>query len=490
MTNASIQHTFKGNDRVLIGFILGLLTFWLFAMTLLNVNVEMQADLGINVSSMNLAVSISSLFSGLFIVIAGGLGDKFGYVKMTNVGFIFAILGSLLVAFTPANSALSIPVLMLGRVFQGLSAACIMPSTLALLREYWDEKGRQRAISLWSMGSWGGTSFSAVFGGAMLNQFGWRSIFYVSATVGIIGLLLIQGMPEARAKSAHGDKKRVDIPGVLLFIIAIVSLQLLLTQGAGWGWTSPTTLVTAAVAIVFLILFIVAENRAKDPFIDFSLFKNRTFTGATVSNFILNGSAGVITITLSLLQLGGNISPDVAGYLTIGYGVTIILFIRVGEKLLQRFGARRPMIWGCLIVLLSILLMLPTNIMTKQYMVLMVISYVFFGLGLAFYATPSTDAALMSLPADKAGAGSGIYKMASSLGASFGLALSAAIFTGVQISNEPVTILDNVITFVGRQDNLVIRHGAMLALLFNVLLILFAILVIHITIPKQGKSKA
>lgn len=242
------------------------------------------------------------------------------------------------------------------------------------------------------------------------------------------------------------------------------------------------------VALLFLVLFVIAENRAKDPFIDFSLFKNKTFTGATASNFILNGTSGVITVTLMLMQLGGGLSVEVAGYLTIGYGVTILLFIRVGEKLLQRFGARKPMIWGCLILFLAISLLLPTNIMTGHYMSLVIASYVLFGLGLAFYATPSTDAALMNLPASKAGAGSGIYKMASSLGASFGIALSTAIFTGIRLSSEPVGILDSVVNFIGRQDNVAIRQGAMAAFLFNILLILLAILIIHNTVPKQAKK--
>lgn len=225
-----------------------------------------------------------------------------------------------------------------------------------------------------------------------------------------------------------------------------------------------------------------------EAFIDFSLFKNKTFTGATASNFILNGTAGVITITMLVLQQGGNLTADTAGYLTIGYGVTILLFIRVGEKLLQRFGARKPMIWGCLILIASLLLLLPTNLMTSTYMVLVVVAYLLFGLGLAFYATPSTDAALMNLPPDKTGAGSGIYKMASSLGTSFGLAISSAIYTQIRIADTPITILDNVVDFVGRTDNLVTRQAAMVAVLFNIVLLLLAILTIMRTIPKQKKQ--
>src|SRR5690606_19250973 len=102
-------------------------------------------------------------------------------------------------------------------------------------------------------------------------------------------------------------------------------------------------------------LFIRIESRLPHAFVAFKLFKNPTFTGATVSNLLLNATAGILIVAMSLIQMGGNMSAQSAGLLTLGYGVTIVAFIRVGEKLLQRFGPRKPMIWGSLIVGLAIL---------------------------------------------------------------------------------------------------------------------------------------
>jgi DHA2 family multidrug resistance protein-like MFS transporter len=189
-----------------------------------------------------------------------------------------------------------------------------------------------------------------------------------------------------------------------------------------------------------------------------------------------------------LLQLGAGLSAQTAGLLTLGYAIAIVAFIRTGEKLLQRFGARKPMIWGCMIVGLSIILLLPANLMTGTYKILAIISYTLFGIGLAFYATPSTDAALSNLPEAQAGAGSGIYKMASSLGAAFGVAISAGIFVGLSSIDAPGSILDNVIRFEGRQDNVAIRQAAMIALFFNLLMVIIAIIVIGKTVPKQSKK--
>lgn len=144
--------TYKGTDRLLFGIIMGVLAFWLFAQTTLNIAPQMAADLGVEQSVMNIAVSITGLFSGIFIVVIGGLADRLGRVRMVLWGFILSIIGSLLVGLAPTGAMGSI-FLMAGRVFQGLSAAFVMPASLALVKAYWDGAERQRAISLWSMGS-------------------------------------------------------------------------------------------------------------------------------------------------------------------------------------------------------------------------------------------------------------------------------------------------------------------------------------------------
>lgn len=139
-TQGESRH-FVGNDRVLFGIIFGVLGFWLFAQTTLNISPVMAEDLGITTSVMNIAVSITALFSGIFIVVVGGLADRLGRVRMTQLGFVLSIAGSLLVGLTPAGS-LADAVLMLGRILQGLAGAFIMPASLALIKAYWDGASR------------------------------------------------------------------------------------------------------------------------------------------------------------------------------------------------------------------------------------------------------------------------------------------------------------------------------------------------------------
>jgi DHA2 family multidrug resistance protein-like MFS transporter len=173
---------YRGDDRLLFGIILGVLAFWLFAQTTLNIAPAMADDLDITTNVMNIAVSITALFSGIFIVVVGGLADRVGRVKVLMWGFILGIIGSLLVALALSGS-LAVPLLMLGRIEQGLSAAFIMPASLALITTYWEGAGRQRAVSLWAMGSWGASGVAALSGGLVAENVGWRCIFFASAAV-------------------------------------------------------------------------------------------------------------------------------------------------------------------------------------------------------------------------------------------------------------------------------------------------------------------
>lgn len=479
------ETSFVGNDRVLFGIIFGVLGFWLFAQTTLNIAPVMAEDLGIETNVMNIAVSITALFSGIFIVVVGGLADRLGRVKMVLGGFGLSIAGSLLVGLAPSGG-LAESFLMAGRILQGLSGAFIMPASLALVKAYWDGAERQRAISLWSMGSWGGSGFAALFGGLMAENVGWRWIFFAGAAVSALGLFMVLGTPESKAPARAGYK--FDLTGVLSFMVFMVALQVFVTQGAKMGWTSVASIALLLAAVVFAVIFYRIESGNPNAFVNFQLFRNLTYTGATISNFMLNATAGILIVAMTLMQRGGDMSAQEAGFLTIGYAVAIIAFIRVGEKLLQRFGPRKPMIWGSLIVGASIVMLMPTNTMVETYRVLAVIAFTLFGLGLAFYATPSTDAALSALPADQAGSGAGIYKMASSLGASFGVAISATVYTSLSTGSPAVEWVEGVITYVGRQDNVAIREAALAAFGVNLLFVVLAIVSIMITIPERKRE--
>jgi len=478
-TAAPISDDYRGTDKLILGIVLAVVTFWLFAQTTLNVAPTMRDDLRISESLTNIAVSITALFSGIFIVVAGSLADRLGRVKLTYVGLILGVVGSFLIAISPPNTVIF---LISGRIVQGLSAACIMPATLALMKAYFDGKERQRALSYWSIGSWGGSGVSALFGGLVASSLGWRWIFWISIIVAIFSFLLIRGTPESKVESKQ--ESRFDWYGFAAFIVAMVALNIVIGQGSTLGWISPTILALAAVFIIATAVFFKVESGNPNSFVDLTLFSNKTYTGATLSNFLLNGAAGTLLVALALVQQGAGLSSLQSGLLTVGYLVAILSTIRVGEKLLQKMGARKPMLMGCAITAAGILLTTFTFLLVSQYMIVAFVGFTLFGIGLGFYATPSTDAALSNVPDNKAGAASGIYKMASSLGAAFGVAISAALFTALSERGTSFTAMSD--WFLGRTDNVAIRFAATVALLFNVLMVIVAIVAIAITVPKTN----
>lgn len=479
-SNDSLEVTpqYRGDDKLILGIVLAVVTFWLFAQTTLNVAPAMRDDLKISEGVSNIAVSITALFSGIFIVVAGGLADRLGRVRLTYVGLVLSIVGSLLIALSPAETA---AFLVAGRIVQGASAACIMPATLALMKAYFDGKERQRAISFWSIGSWGGSGLSALFGGFVASTIGWRWIFWMSIAIAVASFLLLRGIPESKAEPT--TRKSFDWLGLMAFIVAMVTLNVVIGQGAALGWLSATVFILTAVFLVSSVVFFKVETGNANGFVDLRLFGNRTFTGATLSNFLLNGAAGTLLVVLSLVQEAAGLSSLQSGLLTVGYLVGVLATIRIGEKLLQRMGSRRPMLFGCWITGVGIFLTAFTFLLAREYLIVAFFGFTLFGIGLGLYATPSTDAALSNVPQEKAGSASGIYKMASSLGAALGVAISAAIFSGLSQMQGVVPLAEIA---MGRTDNIHVRFAASVALMFNVLMVIVAVVAIMMTVPKQN----
>ena len=418
------METYKGTNKMLTGIVFGVITFWLFAQAMVNVVPAVQEDLGVSLGTLNIGISLAALFSGLFIVAAGGLADKVGRKKIAVIGFILSIIGSLCLVFAQGAA-----LLIIGRIIQGVSAACIMPSTIALIKAYFEGADRQRALSFWSIGSWGGSGFASFAGGAIATSLGWRWIFIFSIIFAVIGLFLLKDTPESKQPST--GKFKFDYTGLGIFIVTMIALNLFITYGASWGWTNSKSLVALAVAVIGLIVFVKFEKGKEVVLVDFAVFKNKAYTGATVSNFLLNAIAGALIVTNTYVQVGRGFNSLQSGMLSLGYLVVVLSMIRVGEKILQKVGAKLPMVWGGIITTFGVAMMGLTFLPGLAYTVVVFIGFALFGLGLGLYATPSTDTSVSNAPSDKVGEAAGVYKMASSLGSAFGVAISATAYAAV-----------------------------------------------------------
>jgi len=238
--------------------------------------------------------------------------------------------------------------------------------------------------------------------------------------------------------------------------------------------------------VVTGLLFLQIEVRSRNPFVNLKLFSVGTFTGAKLSNFLLNGAAGTLIVSRGLVQVAAGMSSLQPGLLTLGYLVAIRATTRVGEKLLQRFGPKKPLLGGSMITGLRILMCTMTFLYIDQCIVLSVIGFTLFGIGLGFHATPSTDAALANVSDGEVGSASGIYKVASSLGNAIGAAISAALYVAGRAMDP--AMIQSWGLFIGRQDNVASRFGGAIGLLFNVLMVVIAIASIIVTVPPEKKK--
>ncbi len=121
----------------------------------------------------------------------------------------------------------------------------------------------------------------------------------------------------------------------------MVAVNIVIGQGTALGWLNPVVIILAVVFVLGALVFFRIESGNSNAFVDLRLFNNKTYAGATLSNFLLNGAAGTLLVSLSLVQQAAGLSSLQSGLLTIGYLVAILSTIRVGEKLLQRMGANR-----------------------------------------------------------------------------------------------------------------------------------------------------
>lgn len=184
----------------------------------------------------------------------------------------------------------------------------------------------------------------------------------------------------------------------------------------------------------------------------------------------MNAVAGTLVVANTYVQVGRGFTAFQSGMLSLGYLVAVLLMIRVGEKIMQRIGARNPMIYGSIITAVGVGMMAITLLPGFMYTVMVFVGFILFGIGLGMYATPSTDTAVSNAPDDKIGEASGIYKMASSLGGSFGVAISTAVYSGIAAARN-------------------VHAAATAGLITNVVFAVLALLSVIMTIPSNKKGK-
>src|SRR6478609_6837986 len=226
---------------------------------------------------------------------------------------VFASLLFFTGASLVAGFAGNVDVLVISRAVQGLGAALVTPTTLAIISATFTE-GRQRAaaVGIWSAVGALALAVGPLLGGVLSQYLSWGWIFFVNVPVGLATLALAAvAIKESRSDTAP---RRIDIPGVITSAVALFALTFALIEGHDRGWTSPLILTSFAVAAAAGLAFVQLELRSAEPMVKMSLFRERVFTGGLIALVMWGfGLFGIYFFTSLYLQGVLGFSPTEAG---------------------------------------------------------------------------------------------------------------------------------------------------------------------------------
>lgn len=417
-------------SNIIIAIMLSALTYWLFAQSFINIGPLVGQTYQTSPAVLNLSISLTSFATGIFMVAAGDIADKIGQLRMTYMGLIISMFASLLLIISDITA-----LLIIGRILQGLSAAILLPSTVGVLNNQFKGEHLRRAISYLMISTVGGIGLAGVIGGLIATNFGWQTNFIISIVIAFIAILLLKGTPEK--VSQHSHRQPFDYKGMSIFAVMIGSFTLLLTQGFEQGWFSTFSFICLSIFIITTLIFIIIERRHEVPFIDFSVLRNRPFIGAFLNNFVLNSGLGVTVVFFIYAQTHLGLSAAQSGLVTLPYAIVAVAMIRLGEKATLRFGGKLMLIIGPLFPVIGITIISMTQLSASQYVIAVIIGFVICAIGNGLVATPGLTIAIFSMPNEKVGLATGLYKMSGTLGGAFGIALSTTVFSMLQLNYAP-----------------------------------------------------
>jgi predicted MFS family arabinose efflux permease len=250
-------------------------------------------------------------------------------------------------------------------------------------------------------------------------------IFWINVPVLALGVwVMLAAVHETKDETATHE---LDIPGLVLLAAALVTLVLPLAEAANWSLGSFQSLGLLAASAVLMLLFWIVEHRVHQPIVDFSLFRNGPYFGATAAAFGLVGAYwSLMFLQPQYLQTVLGYSATKAGILILPVTAPMIAISPLAGRLIARFGARRLMTVGMLCALAG--LAIQTQITSSSGYLLLLPGFLLFGVALGLVYAPMSTAAMAAMPREKSGIASGVLSMNRVLAGAVALAVTGAVF--------------------------------------------------------------
>ncbi|MBV8987873.1 MAG: MFS transporter [Solirubrobacterales bacterium] len=387
---------------------------------MLNVAIPaIRADLHGSLGGAQWVLNAYTLTLAGLLLTAGALGDRVGLRRMFLWGAVLFTAASAACAAAP-----SIPVLTAERVAQGLGAAALLPSTLALIPHLFpDRAGQARAAVVWVGIGAGAVAIGPLVCGLLIDALGWRSIFLINLPIGIVSVLL----GRINIDETPRNQRAVDRLGQLTAIAALGLVTAAIIQGGQSGWESPITIAMLVAGLLVAALFWTVERRVAEPMLPPVFFADRVRTVAvlcaSLMGFLFYGTLFTMSLYFQLLRGWRPGSTGLALLpLTVGSLVGPFLIYR---PLARRFGHPVLLVAGFACCALGIAVLSPTDAHT---------AYARIGLGLLLIGIASTvsfsaltSLLLASVTADQSGLASGVQNTTRQTGALMSVSILGAV---------------------------------------------------------------
>jgi EmrB/QacA subfamily drug resistance transporter len=384
---------------------------------------SIQHDLGLSLSELEWVVAGYALTFAAFMLTGGKLADLLGRRLMFVAG---------LVVFTAASLACGLaggPEMLIGaRVVQSIGAALMNPATLSIITATFPARQRGTAIGIWAGVSALALAIGPLVGGLLSEHVDWSWIFFVNVPVGVIAIAAAYLFIDESKDTSHGQ--RPDVPGLATSAVGLFALTYGLIEANSYGWGSTRIIGAFAIAVVALVAFVVLELVQRRPMLDLHLFRSGTFSGANAAMLLVAlAMFGVFFyVSLYVQQILGY-SPVEAGASFLPATVLIAVLSPNVGRLVDRIGSR--WLTGSGMTLLALSLVLFSRLGTASGYWDILPGLVLMGVGMALTMTPTTAAAMSSVPHDQAGVGSAVLNSMRQVGGSLGIAITGAIVAHV-----------------------------------------------------------